>query len=116
MSIWLANVAEIATSDDGWEAMAVGDGSLGEVYWLRREEGNDRSLHVGVWRSREDLTFEYPFEGHESWYVIQGHMRLEHDSGEIVDLGPGDAASFAKGSSSRGSLKAPFLEFFIIHS
>ena len=89
---------------------------IGEAHWLRREVQGERSLGVGFWRSLDDCSYDYVFEGDETLHVLEGTQRLELETGQVVVTGPGDSASFPKGMRCKAHLASPFLEFFVISS
>lgn len=71
------------------------------------------TLAVGLWRS-DPQTFPYPFNADETIHALEGELVIDLESGEKVTLGPGDVASFTKGTKSTWTVAQPFKKLFII--
>jgi uncharacterized cupin superfamily protein len=104
-------VSSTVTSD--YEPFLVDGTAYGEVHWLRTSGSDDRVLAVGMWRA-EPMSFPYPFGNDETIHALEGELEIQLEDGEIVDLKPGDIASFAKGVNSTWTVKTPFKKFFVV--
>lgn len=96
--------------------MELGGAVVGEVHWLRREEG-PRPYYAGFWRvtGEPPEAFDYSFEQNETIHVLEGEVMIELDDGAVLELRPGDAASFAPGSTSTWTVvRTPFKELFVL--
>ena len=95
---------------------AGGTASFGEIAVLR-QAGYDGSLFVtAFWRVEPAVSplYDAPL-GDESGYIIRGTATVELiDSGERVDLGPGDLYSFTKGTLMRWTIHEPFEKFVVV--
>jgi uncharacterized cupin superfamily protein len=101
---------------DVWEPMELGGAVVGEVHWLRAEEGS-RSYYAGFWRvtGEPPSAFDYAFEQNETIHVLEGEVTIELDGGPRLALRPGDAASFAPGGRSTWQVvRTPFKELFVL--
>jgi uncharacterized cupin superfamily protein len=88
--------------------------SAGQVKWLR----NDDATQSGHWRctvAEQPNVHEAPFPADETVYVLRGRVRVEIVDGPTVELGPGDSASFRRGTIGRWTLLEDFEEFFVYH-
>jgi len=67
-----------------------------------------------LWRC-EPMTFDYTFPGDESFLLVSGAVRIElKDSGDTVNLEPGDVASFPKGTRSVWTVVKPLVKFTVV--
>lgn len=101
---------------DGWEPMELDGAIVGEVHSLRSDEGGE-TYEAGFWRVLGDLPepFHYDFELNETIFVIAGEVVISVADGPTLELGPGDAASFASGSSATWRIaRTPFKELFVL--
>jgi uncharacterized cupin superfamily protein len=93
------------------------DGQIvGEVHSLRSDEG-ETTYEAGFWRVLGDLPepFHYDFECNETIFVIEGEVVISVAGGPTLELGPGDAASFAAGSSATWRIaRTAFKELFVL--
>jgi uncharacterized cupin superfamily protein len=96
-----------------YEPFIVGGEAVGEVHWIRTEGAEGATLAVGLWRS-EPASFPYPFNADETIHALEGELVIDLESGEKVVLGPGDIASFTKGTNSTWTVTAPFKKLFVI--
>ena len=58
--------------------------------------------------------FRYEFELDETIHILAGRVRIEFDSGESVELKPGDIASFPKGEQATWEILESLREFFVL--
>ena len=85
----------------------------GSVHVLREDD----AVQAGIWSAPppEDKPnteiFEFPH--HETVYVLTGSVRIDIDGGPMLELGPGDMASFRKGVRSVWNPSADFTEFWV---
>lgn len=85
----------------------------GKVHWLKASADGEPMLYAGLFTGEPSI-FTYTFGGNETFNVLEGEVSVELDSGERVDLVPGDLVTFPKGASSTWTVKAPFKKFFVI--
>jgi uncharacterized cupin superfamily protein len=90
---------------------------LGLVHWLREEDVAHGGVATGIWRAEPGTSacdFDYHFTANETFHVIEGSVHIKLDGGQTVDVGPGDIATFRKGTVSHWTVEAPFKKFFVI--
>jgi uncharacterized protein len=97
----------------GYESFRPAGEPFGEVHWLRTQSGGDGMLFTGLW-THEPAEFDYVFPGDETFHVLEGRVKIRLSGGDVVELGPGDIASFAKGQASKWTISAAFKKFFVI--
>ena len=88
-------------------------GEAGVVAWLRSEGAEGRHLKAGMWRCEVEPEFPYLFGVDETFVMIEGVLRVTLDDGRTWDFGPGETASFLKGTRSTWTVVEPVLHFFI---
>lgn len=101
---------------DEWEPMELDGATVGEIHSLRSEDGA-QTYETGLWRVLGELPepFHYVFELDETIHVIEGEVVISVDGGPTLELGPGDVASFAAGSSATWRIaRTPFKELFVL--
>ncbi len=101
---------------DDWEPMELPTGTVGEVHSLRSDDG-ERPYEAGLWRVTGALPapFAYDFGENETIHVLEGAVVIEVDAGPVLELGPGDIASFAAGSRAVWRItRTPFKELFVL--
>ena len=101
---------------DAWEPMELGGAIVGEVHSLRSDAG-DGVYEAGLWRVLGELPapFHYDFECDETIHVLEGEVVIAVDGGPTLELGAGDVASFAAGSSATWRVtRTPFKELFVL--
>ena len=90
---------------------------LGSVQWIRRfGEGSGPPLPAatGTSRPREaPEPFDLVMEADETISIVQGHLTIEVEGGDVYDLLPGGAASFNRGARTRWTVLEPTIEFFV---
>lgn len=77
---------------------------------------NEGSLQAGFWRckvSEQPEVWEGEFEGDETILVLRGRVRIGVVDGPVVELGPGDSASFLKGTVGRWQILEDYEQFFV---
>jgi uncharacterized cupin superfamily protein len=87
-------------------------GEAGVVAWLRSTGAEGRTLKAGMWRC-EESEFPYLFGVDETFVMIEGILRVKLEDGTTWNLGPGETASFLKGTRSTWTVVEPVLHFFI---
>jgi uncharacterized cupin superfamily protein len=99
-----------------YEPEVIDDTEVGEVHQIEPGGlGADR-LDVSLWRS-EPATYDYSFDGDEAFHVIEGAATVElSDTGERIELRPGDVAYFRAGTKSVWTITEPFKKFVVIAS
>jgi len=90
---------------------------VGTVQWVRRPgDGGRDALSAGYWFvTPEEAPTPMEIEGHadETVYIIEGHVRVESDGHEPIELVAGSSASFNKGDLATWTVLAPTVEFFV---
>ena len=100
-----------------YEPMMIGGEAVGEAHDLRSGGSRGNVHEACLWRTGAPARYEYFFEGDESFYVLEGSVSIELlDTGERVELGVGDMASFAQGTRSVWTFTEPFKKFTVISS
>jgi hypothetical protein len=102
-----------ATEYEPFPLDAVAGDPDGKVHWLKASAEGEPMLYAGLFTG-EPSTFTYTFGGNETFNVLEGEVRVELDTGEAVELRPGDLVTFPKGASSTWIVKSPFKKFFVI--
>jgi len=108
----------VETSDGVWvtkegEARFEPDPEVGGSVHVLRE---DDAVQAGIWAAppaggSDGEAFEFPH--HETIYVLTGSVRIQVEGGPLLELEPGDMASFRKGVRSIWSPSADFTEFWV---
>ncbi|PCC27699.1 DUF861 domain-containing protein [Arthrobacter sp. MYb211] len=90
---------------------------LGTVQWLRRNGDNgNQALASGIWSiSPEEapVPFDLPIGEDETIYIVSGHIRIEVQGGDMLELTAGSMASLSKGAMTRWTILEPTIEFFV---
>jgi uncharacterized cupin superfamily protein len=105
------SVTNVAAGE--YEPAMLDDEHVGDVHWLRTEGSGEGQLLTGLWMC-QPRTISYVFPGDETFYVLEGELRVEVEGGDSVDLTPGDIASFSKGQVSTWTISKPFKSFFVV--
>jgi hypothetical protein len=71
----------------------------------------DARIVRGVWRCTPGR-FNWVFSYDETLVVLQGRATIELDTGEVVEIGPGDMAFFGRGHSSTWTVHETVLKGF----
>ena len=87
-------------------------GTAGVVAWLRSTGAEGRTLKAGMWRC-EKSEFPYLFGVDETFVMIEGILRVTLEDGTTADFGPGETASYLKGTRTTWTVVEPALHFFI---
>ena len=95
----------------GDEAFEADEEVGGSVHVLREDD----DVQAGVWAAPDEPGEGTPFEfpHHETVYVLTGSVRIDIDGGPMLELGPGDMASFRKGVRSTWRPQPGFKEFWV---
>jgi uncharacterized cupin superfamily protein len=90
---------------------------FGEIAVSRETSHNGNLLVVAFWKARPATSPLYDFPlGDESGFVIEGSATIELlDSGETVELHPGDLYTFRKNTLSRWTIHQPFTKFVVVN-
>lgn len=102
-----ADAYSMNSSGEDWVPFEVG-----VVRWLRQDD----DVTSGIWRcttEEQSEVHEAEFEMNETVMILKGRVRVEIVDGPTVELGPGDCASFVKGTVGRWTLLDDVEEFFI---
>lgn len=97
---------------DGFDAVLSGE-PCARVSWLRTESNGEGVLYTGMF-VLEPSVVRYTFTGDESFHVLEGDLDIAVDGAEVLTLGPGDLASFAKGARSTWTVRTTLRKFFVI--
>jgi uncharacterized protein len=101
---------------EGYEPDIVDGTPVGEFRALEPGGPSVDELEVGVWRS-DPATYDYPFKTDEAFYVVEGAATVElPDTGETIELRPGDVAYFSAGTRSVWTITQPFKKFVVMPS
>jgi uncharacterized cupin superfamily protein len=98
-----------------YQPMFIDGHQVGEAHELRNEGSHGNEHEACLWRTDAPARYEYFFTGDESFYVLEGSVRIELlETGEGIELGAGDIASFPKGTQSVWTFTEPFKKFTVI--
>ena len=90
---------------------------VGTVQWVRRPgSGNRDELSWGFWFITPGQAPEPMLVvGHadETVYIVEGHVRIEVEGQDAIELRPGGAASLNKGVPATWTVLEPTVEFFV---
>ncbi|MFI7494489.1 cupin domain-containing protein [Kocuria sp. M4R2S49] len=90
---------------------------VGTVRWLRKPGQGDReALSAGIWEvtpGQAPEAFDLPIHQDESIYIVSGHLRIEVQGGDTLELTAGSMASFNEGAMTRWQVLEPTVEFFV---
>lgn len=90
---------------------------VGTVQWLRRPgDGHRDELASGFWFiTPEEAPEPMLVVGHadETVYIVEGHVRIQPEGMEPIELRPGGAASLNEGVPVTWTVLAPTVEFFV---
>lgn len=90
---------------------------LGSVQWIRKfGEGDREALACGYWHVTPEEApepFDLLIEADETIAIVEGHVTIEVEGGDIYDLTPGGAASLNKGAQTKWTVLEPTVEFFV---
>jgi uncharacterized cupin superfamily protein len=101
------NAYSLMESDDTWVPFEVG-----RVKWLRQDD----DVQAGIWACEpREIPERNPtnFDRDETIVILGGRLTVEIEDGPTVELGPGDSASFVKGSVGRWTVHESVKEFFV---
>ncbi len=89
---------------------------VGESHQIEPEGSAAGKLDVSLWRS-DPATYDYDFDGDEAFHVIEGAATVElPETGETIELRPGDVGHFRAGTKSVWTITEPFKKFVVISS
>jgi uncharacterized protein len=99
---------------DGYEPDIIEGAQVGEFRGLEPKASTAIALDVCVWRS-DPATYDYLFENDEAFHVVEGAATVELlDTGETIELRPGDVGYFTAGTRSVWTITQPFKKFTVI--
>ena len=99
---------------EGYEPDIVDGAQVGEFRQLDPEGGSRGQLDASLWRS-DPATYDYLFEADEAFHVVAGAATIVlPDTGETVNLKPGDLAYFTAGTRSVWTITEPFIKFVVM--
>lgn len=90
---------------------------VGTVRWLRKPgQGGREALSAGIWEVTPEQApeaFDLPIHQDESIYIVSGHLRIDVQGGDTLELTAGSMASFTEGAMTRWQVLEPTVEFFV---
>ena len=99
---------------DTYEPDIVDGTRVGEFHQIEPKGPAGSKLDVSLWRS-DPATYDYDFDGDEAFHVIEGAATVElRETGERIELRPGDVAHFHAGTKSVWTITEPFKKFVVI--
>ncbi len=105
--------------DEGpWEAYPMPAGTVrsgdpgAKVRWLRVSGEGEPPYYAGIW-SAEPSIFEWRFDMDETLHVLAGRVVVSVQGGDVLDLRPGDVASFPRGTVTQWDVREPFRKVFV---
>lgn len=105
------------TSNSSFDRSAAEPFEVGTVQWTRRPgEGDREALASGFWFiTPEETPGPMRVVGHadETVYIIEGHLRIEPETGDAFELTAGSVATFNKDTAAVWTVLAPTVEFFV---
>ncbi len=105
-------------SAESWEPFSLGELEIGEVHWLRLEEGEEGAYYAGLWRiGPGEFPPEVPYDMtmNETIQIFEGEVTIQIVDGPSLELVPGSIASFAPGTRTRWRFtETPFKELFVL--
>lgn len=90
----------------------------GSVRYLRRPGVDGDEVEAALWRGTQaDIPpgTKVRYDRDELLYLISGRLKLEVEGGPVLELAPGDAASFRAGSIVRWTLLTDAIEEFFVY-
>jgi uncharacterized cupin superfamily protein len=98
----------------GYEPDMIDGTQVGEFHQIGPAGSSESRLDVSLWRSGPG-TYDYFFEGDEAFHVVEGAATVElSETGETIELRPGDVAYFRAGTKSVWTITEPFKKFVVI--
>lgn len=89
----------------------------GVVQWIVRPgEGESEAFSSGFWFVDQEAVPEPTVvtgHAHEVVYIVEGHIRVQLEGEEPVDLTAGSTSFFPKGVPVTWTVLAPTVEFFV---
>jgi uncharacterized cupin superfamily protein len=105
--------SRIDVPDAEYESFLTSDGApAGDVAWLRTTENEGETYKAGMWRCGVSAC-PYFFAADETFVMVEGTLQVKLEDGTTLTFGPGDTASFEKGTNSTWTVIEPVLHFFI---
>ena len=99
---------------EGYEPEMIDGAQVGECHQLDPAGGSDTDLDVSLWRS-DPATYDYLFARDEANVVIAGAATVElPETGERIELRPGNVAYFKAGIRSIWTITEPFKKFVVM--
>lgn len=81
-----------------------------------RSTGDLTPVHRAMLLSIEPSEFRYRFIGDESWIVLEGHVTITLEDGEVVDMKKDDLVSIKGGRNSVWVVHEHFVKFVVVTS
>ena len=94
------------------EALIAGD-PRPRIWSVTSEDGNGKNVISGI-LAADPGTIRDPIEAVETIHVLEGHVRIELDTGDAVELGVGDIAVLPRGPVATWTFTERFKEFFVV--
>jgi uncharacterized cupin superfamily protein len=64
-----------------------------------------------IWE-KEVSTFDWFYSEPETFYVLEGDVKVDMDDGSSVEFGPGDLVTFAKGVGCKWDVRKPIRKHY----
>jgi uncharacterized protein len=101
---------------EGYEPEMIDGSQVGECHQLELLGASATALDVSLWRS-EPARYDYTFDRDEANVVIAGAATVElPETGEQIELRPGNVAYFRAGMPSIWTITEPFKKFVVMPS
>ena len=83
-----------------WDPIAAASVASGEAAQTGNEylSINEGSLVAGVWTCSPWVSVPAPYDVHEFMIVLEGHIIIEHENGNVQSFGPGESFAIPKGT------------------
>ena len=84
---------------------------------IKKEKPSEKKLNEldfsswGIWE-KEESTFDWFYDETETCYILEGEARVEPESGEPVEFGPGDLVTFPRGMKCIWKVTQPIRKYY----
>ena len=82
------------------------------VCWIHASAAGEPTYWSGLWTAQPSR-FRWNFDVHETAHILEGHIRVTEDSGEVREFKAGDIAYFPKGAKTVWEILAPLKKLFV---
>jgi uncharacterized cupin superfamily protein len=113
----MASIDKVTLDKDDWTPLEVGlevfEGNPETQGLLVLETDADRGVLMAGFAELQPSSFEVTIDYEETIHVIEGTATVVVDGESELDLAPGVATFFPRGSVCRWTVHTPFREFFV---